>query len=180
MVRFGTQIGTALTLPEAPRIGETRPVPAASDSIEIDLPVPRFFALITDFERYPELVSDIRESRLLARKGSTWDVWFKAHVITDVEYTLRLTGHGHDALTWVLLESPFMSANSGGWKLEELPGERTRATYSVELALNRVVPGPLLRMLVQARLPSMLQEWAKRAREEAARTPPPARPRRRR
>lgn len=155
-------------------------MPGASHSVEIDLPVRGFYELITDFERYPELVSDIRESRVLVRKGSTWDVWFRAHVVTDVEYTLRLTGAAPRALTWVLIESPFMSANSGGWELEELAGDRTRATYSVELALNRAVPGPLLRMLVQARLPKMLDEWASRAREEASRAPTGRTPRRRR
>ena len=146
-------------------------MPAASHSIEVDLPPRAFYDLVTSFEQYPDFVGDIREARVLAHKGKTWDVWFKARVITDIEYTLRLTGKPGESLTWTLLESPIMSANTGGWALAELPGGRTRATYSVELALTRAVPGTVTRMLVQARLPSMLQDWVKRSREIAAAKP---------
>lgn len=151
------------------------PMPAATHTVEVDLPPGDFYELVTRFEEYPAFVSDVKEARVLAHRGKSWDVWFKASVIIDIEYTLRLTGKPGESLTWDLIESPIMSANTGGWTLVGLPGDRTRATYSVELALTRAVPGTVTRMLVQARLPSMLQDWVKRAREERAKPRPRSR-----
>lgn len=136
----------------------------AEHSIEVDLPREDFYRLVTDFEAYPTFLSDVKAARVISHKGQAWEASFVARVVKDIDYTLRLVGKPPAGLSWSLVQSSVMTANDGYWKLDDLGSGRTRATYAVALTLSRFVPSSVTRMLVQARLPAMLQEWAVHAR----------------
>ena len=132
------------------------------DSVEIDVPVEDFYAVITDFESYPSFLNDVDSARLLSRRGEVYDVEFTVHIIRRLDYVLRLVGEPNSNLTWSFLSGQMFKKNDGSWTLEDLGG-RTRATYTVDVELNRFVPKAIGARLVQFRLPSMLQEWKQRA-----------------
>ena len=136
---------------------------ATTQTIEIDVPMEAFFAVIRDYERYPEFLSDMESVRVVRRDGLVTDVEFTLNVIKRVTYILRLTESASgDGLRWELVEGMF-KANNGGWALRELPGGRTHATYDVDVSVGIFVPGTIVNRLVGTTLPSTLKSFKRQA-----------------
>jgi hypothetical protein len=55
-----------------------------------------------------------------------------------------------------------MKDNKGGWVLEATPDGKTKATYTVEVALGLLVPKALVTAMVESSLPKMLESFRKR------------------
>jgi len=140
-------------------------VSAAVQTIEIDAPVDRVYAVIVDYERYPEFLPEIERAEIVARDGDTVDVAFSLNLIKRLTYTLRLVGEPDRGVSWTLLDGMFQT-NDGGWNLEPLEGGRTRATYRIEVAVGVFVPGSITKRLVGSTLPTTLAAF--KARAEAA------------
>ncbi len=138
---------------------------AAVQTIEIDAPVDRVYAVIVDYERYPEFLPEIERAEIVARDGDTVDVAFSLNLIKRLTYTLRLVGEPDRGVSWTLLDGMFQT-NDGGWNLEPLEGGRTRATYRIEVAVGVFVPGSITKRLVGSTLPTTLAAF--KARAEAA------------
>lgn len=138
-------------------------MPAASRSIEIDVPPASLMAVIVDFGRYPEFVPDMARSTVLRHDGAVWSVAFTLRLIRNLEYTLLLEQVDPLHLRWSMVEGVF-KANNGGWELEPLDeGRRTRATYSIDLDLGMFVPGSVMKTIVEINLPAMLEAFKRRA-----------------
>jgi ribosome-associated toxin RatA of RatAB toxin-antitoxin module len=66
------------------------------------------------------------------------------------------------------VEGPF-KVNRGGWTLKPLEnGEKTEATYDVEVEVGFLVPKKISNMLVGQSLPDTLRRFKERAEEIAA------------
>lgn len=141
---------------------------ATTQTIEINVPVSDFFAVIRDYASYPEFLNDMESVRIISSSGGVSDVEFTLNVIKRVSYTLRLSENpGCDGLRWELVEGMFKS-NDGGWALEELPGGRTRATYDVDVSVGIFVPGAIVNKLVGKTLPATLAAFKRRAESISA------------
>jgi hypothetical protein len=70
--------------------------------------------------------------------------------VRTVKSTVRFSYEGPTRLTWKQ-EKGELKAVEGSWAREDLGGERTRATYSIEADLGRmlgmVIRGPLVGLL---------------------------------
>ncbi len=148
---------------ERERDAEGSRMPNALKTIDIDAPREAFYDLVVDFARYPEFLSDVKRIQVLRQTGEVFEVRFTIQVIKEFDYVLTLTGKRPESLTWTLKESGLFKKNDGGWKLEALSPERTRATYTIDVGLSLFVPSAITNRLVQFTLPSMLEQWAKRA-----------------
>lgn len=137
-------------------------MPDLSRTILIDVPVDRFYALIIDFDRYPEFLNDVDSTTIVHATENQWDVKFTVHVIRRVEYTLRLKGVENKSLEWSLASGQLFKTNNGGWQLEDENG-KTRATYTIDLSVNRFVPKAIINRLVEFTFPTMLKQWKERA-----------------
>lgn len=135
---------------------------AATRSIEIAAPVERCFAVIADFERYPEFLPEVRSIRTSNRVGPELDVHYEAEIVKLIKYSIRAREERPHKLTWSFIDGEFMKDNRGGWLLEDLGGGRTRATYSIEVVLGRLVPQSIVTALVDTQLPKLLQSFKAR------------------
>jgi coenzyme Q-binding protein COQ10 len=79
-----------------------------------------------------------------------------------IRYTLRMTEDRPRGLSWTFVEGEVMKDNKGGWVLEPTEDGKTKATYSVEVALGLLVPRPLVTAMVESSLPKMLESFRKR------------------
>ena len=131
-------------------------------TIDIDVPVEHFYALITNFERYSSFLSDVKDARIVRHEGNVWDVEFTIQLIRRMNYILRLEGTPNQGLTWSFLSGQAFKKNDGGWSLEDLDG-KTRATYHVDIELTRFVPKAIASKLTLISLPSMLEQWKREA-----------------
>ncbi len=66
-------------------------------------------------------------------------------------------------MSWTFVEGEFMKDNKGSWVLEPDGEGKTKATYTVEMALGALVPKSIVNALVETSLPKMLEAFKRRA-----------------
>lgn len=135
----------------------------ASKSIVINAPMDKVFKIIGDYEHYPEFLPEAKEVKTSGRKGGQVDVHYKVEVMKTIKYTLRMNEQPPNKVTWTFVEGEFMKDNQGSWVLEDAGEGKTKATYSVEMKLGALVPGSIVKALVETSLPKMLDAFKKRA-----------------
>lgn len=132
---------------------------AARQSIEIDATPDQVFAVIVDFDKYPLFVPNQSAVRVIESSDDRWLVEFELAIIKTLRYTLELKATGNRTLRWTLVRGDMMKTNEGGWALEALPGDRTRATYEIDVKLKGFVPKSVSNLLIDKTLPENLKAF---------------------
>jgi ribosome-associated toxin RatA of RatAB toxin-antitoxin module len=139
-----------------------------SSTAEIHAPLGQVWAAVEDVEKAPEWQGGLKALRALERDSEGRAI--RCETETDVKVravksTLRVSYDGPIRVRMTQEKGDLKSLH-GGWDLEAVGGERTRATYSLEVDLGRmldmVIRGPLIDllrdMLIDAR-PGELKQW---------------------
>ena len=124
-----------------------------TSTAEIDVPLDRVWALVEDVEAAPQWQGGLKALRAVERdadgRATLCESESDAKVRT-IKSTVRFTYDGPNRLSW-RQESGELKSVDGSWELEDLGGERTRATYSLEVDFGRmlsmVIRGPLVDLL---------------------------------
>ena len=127
----------------------------AKKSIEIDASREAVFAVIADYENYPDLVPDLETAEVNSRSDGVVEASFSVNLIKRFSYTLRLEENAPETLRWSQVRGPFKQ-NDGSWTLQELGPGRTRADYEIELRVSGFVPRAISDRLVEGSLPALL------------------------
>jgi uncharacterized membrane protein len=147
-----------------------------SETIEIDAPIEQVFATAADVERAPEWHGAMRSADALERdaegRPELVDTAQDA-LVTSVKLVLRFSYEEPNAIRWTRVRGDLKSLD-GSWVFEDLGDGRTRATYSLEIGLNRALS--LLRRGVRGPAENKVRqlltrrpvEGLKRAAESAA------------
>lgn len=138
-------------------------MPAASQSIEIDVPPEAFFDVVTDYASYPEFLDSVGTVSVQNASETGALVKYEVEVIKKVHYTLKMQHQRPKRVSWSLDSSNVMKKSDGSWELQELPGGRTRATYTVDVKPRGLVPGPIVKALTSRTLPATLEAFKQRA-----------------
>jgi len=120
---------------------------------DIDAPIERVWALVADVERAPEWQDGLKSLTALERdregRATLCSSENDAKVRT-IRSTVRFRYRPPTQLSWEQEEGELKSVE-GSWKLEDLGGGRTRATYRVDVdlgfTLGIVIRGPLVGVL---------------------------------
>lgn len=137
-------------------------MPGASRSIVFNAPLEKCFEVISDYERYPDFLPEVKKIRTSNRRGNEVDVHYEAEVVKVIKYTLHLKEEKPTRVSWSFIEGEFMKDNKGGWVLEDGGNGTTKATYSIEVAVGPLVPKTILNALVDSQLPKLLENFKKR------------------
>ncbi|HEY4094298.1 MAG TPA: SRPBCC family protein [Baekduia sp.] len=125
-------------------------------SVEIDAPVQRCFDIAADIENAPAWQGSLKDVEVLERDADgrpmVVDTVNDAKVKT-VKTKLRFSYESPGAIRWTQ-EKGDVKALDGAWKLEDLGGDRTRATYSLE-----VDPGRMLGMLIRGPVEGQVRDF---------------------
>ena len=135
----------------------------ATRSIVINAPIEKLFAIIVDYEKYPEFLSEVKAIRVSNRKGNEVDVHYETEIVKRVKYSLRLKEEKPNKVSWSFIEGEYMKDNKGGWVLEELGGGKIKATYNIEVTVGMLVPKAIVNGLVETQLPKTLEAFKRRA-----------------
>jgi Polyketide cyclase / dehydrase and lipid transport len=112
-----------------------------SSWIDIDAPIERCFDVIADVERAPNWQGVMQKARALEYdpQGRPLLVETYLHaIVANVSLWLRFDYFEPTGMRWTR-ERGDLKSLSGAWQLEDLGGGRTRATYSLEIGLNRAL-----------------------------------------
>jgi coenzyme Q-binding protein COQ10 len=121
----------------------------------------QFFAVVTDYEKYPEFLQEVKQCKVLKVENSRKLVEYSVSVVKSFKYCLWMTETKPSLVKWEFASGEIFKTSSGFWKIEEESG-KTRATYSVEATFGLMVPGPLAKVLVSVNLPNMMAAYHKR------------------
>jgi carbon monoxide dehydrogenase subunit G len=126
---------------------------SGSSTAEIHAPLETVWALVQDVESAPEWQGGLNALRAIERDDEGRPT--RAETETDakiraVKSIVRFTYGGPTNLSWTQEKGDLKSV-TGSWELEDLGGDRTRATYSIEVDLGRklgmLVRGPIVDVL---------------------------------
>jgi uncharacterized membrane protein len=125
-------------------------------SVEIDAPIQRVFDVAADIEGAPAWQGSLNEVAVLQRDGdglaTLVDMVNDAKVKT-VKNQLRFTYDAPTSIRW-RQEKGDVKSLDGRWTLEDLGGDRTRATYALE-----VDPGRMLGMLMRGPVEGQVRDF---------------------
>jgi uncharacterized membrane protein len=125
-------------------------------SVEIDAPLQRCFAIAADIENAPAWQGSLKDVDVLERdadgRPALVDTRNDAKV-KEVKTRLRFTYDEPGAIRW-RQEKGDVKALDGSWTLEDLGGDRTRATYALE-----VDPGMMLGLLIRGPVEGQVRDF---------------------
>jgi carbon monoxide dehydrogenase subunit G len=124
-----------------------------SSTAEIDAPLDRVWALVEDVESAPQWQGGLKSMHALERDGDGRAIRCETEndaKVRTVKSTVLFTYDGPARLSWTQEEGDLKSVD-GSWELEDVGGDRTRATYSIEVDFGRklgmLVRGPVVDVL---------------------------------
>jgi carbon monoxide dehydrogenase subunit G len=124
-----------------------------SSTAEIDAPLDQVWAVVEDVESAPEWQGGLNGIEVLERDGDGLPVLCETQSdakVRTVKSIVRFRYDGPTRLSWTQEKGELKSVE-GSWELEDLGDGRTRATYSIETELGRmlgmVIRGPLVDLL---------------------------------
>ncbi len=124
-----------------------------SSTAEVDAPLGQVWALVEDVERAPEWQGGLKAMHALEHDGEGHAILCESESdakVRTIKSTVRFAYNGPATLAWKQEKGELKSVE-GRWELEDLGGNRTRVTYSLEVDLGRVlslvIRGPLVDML---------------------------------
>jgi ribosome-associated toxin RatA of RatAB toxin-antitoxin module len=132
-----------------------------SSTAEIEAPLDQVWALVEDVAKAPDWQGGLKDLQPLERDGEGRAVLCESHSdakVRTIKSVVRFDYAGPNRLSWTQEKGELKSVH-GSWELEDLGGGRTRAVYSLDVDLGRmlgmVIRGPLVdglrAMLVNAR-----------------------------
>jgi len=124
-----------------------------------------FFEIVSDYERYPEFLSEVKECTILEKKGKKKLVEFKVSVIKSFTYRLWLTETKNKKIEWELESGDLFKTSAGSWVIEEDEDGFAFVTYSVEGTFKMFVPGAITKTLINVNLPTMMKSYHERVEE---------------
>jgi carbon monoxide dehydrogenase subunit G len=126
---------------------------SGSSTAEIDAPLEHVWAVIEDVESAPEWQGGLKAMRGVERDADGRATLCESETdakVRTIRSTIRFTYNGPTRLTWKQEKGELKSVD-GSWELEDLGDGRTRATYSIDADLGRmlgmVIRGPLVGVL---------------------------------
>jgi ribosome-associated toxin RatA of RatAB toxin-antitoxin module len=141
-----------------------------SGEVVIAVSMERFFALVTDYTRYPEFVPNMKSVRLKGvRPSGEKEVEYELDVgLRRIRYTLLQREEPPSRVTWTLLWGDMMKKSNGSWELAD-EGGMTRARYTVEIQIAKppLIPQSIVdrvsEELTRVQLPRAMQAFKARA-----------------
>lgn len=123
----------------------------------------QFFELISDYEKYPEFLSEVKACKFIKTDGGKKLVEFQVSVIKTFTYRLWITEDAPKRLSWTLESGDFFKSSTGSWDLTDVGG-KTKADYKVDATFKVFVPGPIAKTLVAVNLPNMMKAYQQRVK----------------
>jgi ribosome-associated toxin RatA of RatAB toxin-antitoxin module len=118
----------------------------ASQSVTIAASPEQCFAVVTDFERYPEWAKDVKEATVNARdpEGRATEVEFRTsalgrstHYVLSYDYTAAPA-----AMSWRMIRGDIMRSIDGAYTFEPSRSLAGGTDVTYKLAIELVVPLP--------------------------------------
>lgn len=125
----------------------------------------QFYSVVSDYEKYPEFLSEVKSCKVIETKGNKKLVEFHVSVIKTFSYRLWISENPGKGISWTLESGDLFKTSTGGWDLENAGDKKTNVKYSVDATFKVFVPGPVAKALVNVNLPNMIKAYQDRIKK---------------
>ncbi len=138
----------------------------ATETAQVNASLQKCLDVVTDIQRYPEWISDIKEVRILSTdsEGRPDEVTFRAAAFgRSTNYTLKYDySELPNKLRWVQTSGDHTNKLDGSYTFDETDST-TRITYELEAELKIPIPGFIKRRAETLIINSALRDLKARA-----------------
>lgn len=138
----------------------------ASKEAVFNAPIEKVWAVVSNYESYPEFVDGVNEIKVLDRSNGGARVEYTINMIKKLKYILKMEEKAPNKLTWSFKSGDIFKVNSGSWELKDLGNGTTGVVYNVEIEVKGFFPGAgmIVKTLTEVNLPNMLKAYEDRAK----------------
>jgi len=123
-----------------------------------------FYNILVDYEKYPEFLKEVKSCKVVDEAGGEKRVEYVVNVVKEIRYTNKHFENPHSEIKWVFEKGDLFKSMKGGWKLEDMAG-KTKATYVIAAEFGVFVPNMIIKTVLSANLPAMMQAYHKRVKD---------------
>lgn len=123
-----------------------------------------FFNILIDYEKYPEFLKDVKSCKVVPSSDGEKRVEYVISVVKDISYTNKHYETRPSEVKWIFEKGDLFKSMKGGWRLEDMNG-KTKATYVIAAEFGIFVPGMIIKTVLSANLPAMMQAYHKRVKD---------------
>lgn len=136
-------------------------MPSAETSELFNCTPEQLFKIITDYSKYSEFLTEVKECRVAKTEGDKKLVEFHISALKEFRYKLWMSETPFSGVSWTLESGDIFKSLKGSWSLSD-EGGKCRAKYAVEGEFSIFVPGPIAKALMSVNLPNMMASYHKR------------------
>ena len=134
---------------------------SASTSATFNCTAEEFFALITDYEKYPEFLTEVKNVKILKTSGTSKEMEYSVSLIKTFKYKLKVEEKAPKEVQFHFISGEVFKTMKGSWVIKP-DGQKCKVDYSVEATFGMLVPDAVAKPLVAANLPMMIENLKKR------------------
>jgi ribosome-associated toxin RatA of RatAB toxin-antitoxin module len=123
----------------------------------------QFFGIVSDYEKYPEFINDIKQCKVIESEGNRKLVDFRVSGLRSFVYRLWITEEPPKGIAWKLESSDFFRTSFGTWDISSAGGN-TRANYSVDVTFKTFVPNFMAQGFLSMNVANTLAAFQERVR----------------
>ena len=123
-----------------------------------------FYKILIDYDKYHEFLKDVKSCKVIEDKGNEKRVEYVISVVKELRYTNKHYETPFSEIKWVFEKGDLFKSMKGGWRLEDMNG-KTKATYVIAAEFGLFVPGMIIKSVLSANLPAMMQAYHKRVKD---------------
>ncbi len=137
-------------------------MPQATRKEVWNAPIEKVFAVLTDYESYPEFVDGCSSVKVISQDETGAEVEFGLNLIKKFKYILKLTHAAPTTVSWTFDSGDIFKKNEGAWELKDLGDGTTEVNYGLEVEIKGFAPKSIVSSLTEKNLPAMLKSYEKR------------------
>ena len=125
----------------------------------------QFYDMISDYESYPDFLSEVKGINIVERSGSSVLVEYHVSMIKDFKYRLKMEESAPSSIKWELDSGDIFKSQKGSWTIREIDDSNCEVDYFVEATFGMFVPKTIAKTLLSVNLPNMMKAYKKRIEE---------------
>lgn len=123
-----------------------------------------FFKLISDYEKYPEYLTEVKDVKVTKTSGNTKEMEYSVSLIKSFKYKLRVEEKPSKEIQFQFIGGDVFKTMKGSWIIKP-KGEQCEVDYTVEATFGMLIPDSVAKPLVSANLPMMIENIKKRIKK---------------
>lgn len=124
-----------------------------------------FFALVADYESYPEFLTEMKDVKILKQTKTSKEMEYTVSVIKTFKYIITAKEKAPSSVEFEFKSGEIFKSMKGSWSIQKSGKSKCEVTYKIEANFGLLVPGAIAKTLVSVNLPAMMKSFHKRVKK---------------